>query len=94
MPGTSDRVGQLSIIAALAHIGSYVATRLHQRTKTMAVYRFYDGRQPVLAVMDTGMIKTILVKECYSVFTNRLDFGLNGPLQDAVSVLEDEDWKR
>ncbi|KAG7273135.1 hypothetical protein CRUP_005463 [Coryphaenoides rupestris] len=55
---------------------------------------FYDGRQPVLAVMDTGMIKTILVKECYSVFTNRRDFGLNGPLQDAVSVLEDEDWKR
>ncbi|XP_036961177.1 cytochrome P450 3A27-like [Acanthopagrus latus] len=54
----------------------------------------YDGRQPVLAIMDTAMIKTILVKECYSVFTNRRDFGLNGPLRDAVSVLEDEEWKR
>uniref|UniRef100_A0A671VXP9 unspecific monooxygenase n=1 Tax=Sparus aurata TaxID=8175 RepID=A0A671VXP9_SPAAU len=54
----------------------------------------YDGRQPVLAIMDTAMIKTILVKECYSVFTNRRDFGLNGPLRDAVSIVEDEEWKR
>lgn len=35
------------------------------------ITRLYDGRQPVLAIMDTAMIKTILVKECYSVFTNR-----------------------
>uniref|UniRef100_UPI0037E8D2E6 cytochrome P450 3A40-like n=1 Tax=Semicossyphus pulcher TaxID=241346 RepID=UPI0037E8D2E6 len=54
----------------------------------------YDGRQPVLAVMDTAMIKMILVKECYSVFTNRRDFGLNGPLRDAVSIVEDDEWKR
>ncbi|XP_073325890.1 cytochrome P450 3A40-like [Pagrus major] len=54
----------------------------------------YDGRQPVLAIMDTAMIKMILVKECYSVFTNRRDFGLNGPLRDAVSIVEDEEWKR
>lgn len=54
----------------------------------------YDGRQPLLAIMDTAMIKTILVKECYSVFTNRRDLGLNGPLRDAVSVVEDEEWKR
>ncbi|XP_074500310.1 cytochrome P450 3A27-like isoform X2 [Sebastes fasciatus] len=54
----------------------------------------YDGRQPLLGIMDTAMIKTILVKECYSVFTNRRDLGLNGPLRDAVSVVEDEEWKR
>ncbi|KAI3357674.1 hypothetical protein L3Q82_016082 [Scortum barcoo] len=54
----------------------------------------YDGRQPLLAIMDTAMIKTVLVKECYSVFTNRRDLGLNGPLRDAVSVTEDEQWKR
>ncbi|KAI3357673.1 hypothetical protein L3Q82_016081 [Scortum barcoo] len=39
--------------------------------------RLHNGRQPVLAIMYTAMIKTILVKECYSVFTNkrnRVDF--------------------
>lgn len=33
--------------------------------------RIYDGRVPILATMDTAMIKSILVKECYSNFTNR-----------------------
>ncbi|XP_060930117.1 cytochrome P450 3A40-like [Limanda limanda] len=58
------------------------------------IWGLYDGRQPILAIMDTAMIKTVLVKECYSVFTNRRDFGLNGPLSDAVSIVEDEQWKR
>ncbi|CAB1336031.1 unnamed protein product [Coregonus sp. 'balchen'] len=55
---------------------------------------FFDGRLPVMGVMDTAMIKTILVKECYSVFTNRRDFGLNGELHDAVTIVEDDEWKR
>ncbi|XP_061536129.1 cytochrome P450 3A40-like isoform X2 [Phycodurus eques] len=54
----------------------------------------FDGRQPVLCIMDPAMIKTVLVKECYSLFTNRRNFRLNGPLYDAVSIAEDEDWKR
>ncbi|KAM9350433.1 cytochrome P450 3A40-like [Symphorus nematophorus] len=58
------------------------------------IWGLYDGRQPVLSIMDTTMIKTILVKECYSNFTNRRDVGLNGPLRDAVSIVEDEEWKR
>ncbi|KAK6303863.1 cytochrome P450 3A30 [Coregonus clupeaformis] len=58
------------------------------------VWGFFDGRLPVMGVMDTAMIKTILVKECYSVFTNRRDFGLNGELHDAVTIVEDDEWKR
>ncbi|KAJ3614310.1 hypothetical protein NHX12_017884 [Muraenolepis orangiensis] len=54
----------------------------------------YDGRQPVLCTTDISMIKTVLVKECYSVFTNRRNFRLNGPLYDAVSIAEDDHWKR
>ncbi|CDQ91238.1 unnamed protein product, partial [Oncorhynchus mykiss] len=57
-------------------------------------FRVFDGRLPIMGVMDTAMIKTILVKECYSVFTNRRDFGLNGELHDAVTTVEDDEWKR
>ncbi|XP_077880902.1 cytochrome P450 3A43-like [Ictidomys tridecemlineatus] len=34
--------------------------------------RLYDGQQPVLVIMDPEMIKTVLVKEHNSVFTNPL----------------------
>nr|XP_042124013.1 cytochrome P450 3A13-like [Peromyscus maniculatus bairdii] len=35
------------------------------------MWGFFEGRQPMLAIMDPDMIKTVLVKECYSTFTNR-----------------------
>ncbi|KAM3624158.1 uncharacterized protein V6R79_019912 [Siganus canaliculatus] len=54
----------------------------------------FDGRQPVLCVTDPTVIKTILIKECYSLFTNRRNFRLNGPLYDAVSIAEDDQWRR
>ncbi|XP_047635559.1 cytochrome P450 3A29-like [Phacochoerus africanus] len=58
------------------------------------MWGFFDGRQPVLAITDPDMIKTVLVKECYSVFTNRRSFGPRGAMRTALSLAEDEEWKR
>lgn len=83
-------------------------------------FSIFDGRQPVLCITDPAMIKTILIKECYSLFTNRRvskltntsshlflglssssvrvplyqNFRLNGQLYDAVSIAEDDQWRR
>ncbi|ELW64871.1 cytochrome P450 3A4 [Tupaia chinensis] len=54
----------------------------------------YDGRQPLLVITDPDMIKIVLVKECYSVFTNRRSLGPVGFMKDAISISEDEVWKR
>ncbi|NWQ60192.1 CP3A9 protein, partial [Neopipo cinnamomea] len=58
------------------------------------VWGIYDGRQPVLAVTDPQIIKSVLVKDCYSTFTNRRRADLAGVLINAVSLAEDEQWKR
>ncbi|NXX22534.1 CP3AO protein, partial [Podargus strigoides] len=58
------------------------------------IWGIFDGRQPVLAVLDPILIKNILVKECYTIFTNRRYIGLNGILDSALNMAEDEKWKR
>ncbi|NXT38910.1 CP3AC protein, partial [Pelecanoides urinatrix] len=58
------------------------------------IWGLFEGRQPVLAILDPILIKNVLVKECYTIFTNRRNLGLNGILDSAISVAEDEKWKR
>ncbi|NXX79942.1 CP3A9 protein, partial [Urocolius indicus] len=58
------------------------------------VWGIYDGRQPAIVVMDPQIIKSVLVKDCYSTFTNRRTVDLAGVLKNAVSLAEDEHWKR
>ncbi|XP_054850804.1 cytochrome P450 3A24-like isoform X2 [Eublepharis macularius] len=58
------------------------------------MWGIFDGRQPVMAILDPALIKTILVKEFYTYFTNRRDFGLKGELENSIIVARDEHWKR
>uniref|UniRef100_A0A8C6XFY1 unspecific monooxygenase n=1 Tax=Naja naja TaxID=35670 RepID=A0A8C6XFY1_NAJNA len=58
------------------------------------IWRLYDGCQPIIAVLDPSVIKAVLVKECYSTFTNRRAFPAPNLLRNAVSMAQDEQWKR
>ncbi|KAM9314863.1 cytochrome P450 3A30-like [Pholidichthys leucotaenia] len=58
------------------------------------IWGMYEFRKPILAVMDPDMLKIILVKECFTYFTNRRNFRLNGDIYDAVNIAEDDQWRR
>ncbi|XP_018416380.1 PREDICTED: cytochrome P450 3A9-like isoform X1 [Nanorana parkeri] len=85
----------------LPYIGTFLEYRKGVAQYDMECFKkygklwgLYDGRQAVLAILDPVIIKTILVKECYTNFTNRRNFGLNGPFDSALTIAEDDQWKR
>uniref|UniRef100_A0A674MKG9 unspecific monooxygenase n=1 Tax=Takifugu rubripes TaxID=31033 RepID=A0A674MKG9_TAKRU len=65
-----------------------------QLTAWCCVTRLYEGRIPVMFIVDTAMIKTVFVKEGYSVFLNRKSIGPNGILSTGLPFLRDDNWKR
>ncbi|KAI4884180.1 hypothetical protein NFI96_027844 [Prochilodus magdalenae] len=56
--------------------------------------RLYEAHQPVICVTDKDVLRTVLVKDCYSNFTNRRDIAVNGELYDALVVAQNDDWRR
>ncbi|KAM4814486.1 cytochrome P450 3A21-like [Urocitellus parryii] len=58
------------------------------------MWGLYHGQQPVLVITDPEMIKTVLVKEHYSVFTNRPVVLPLGFVQKSLFAARDEEWKR
>ncbi|KAM9584469.1 LOW QUALITY PROTEIN: cytochrome P450 3A21-like [Trichechus inunguis] len=51
------------------------------------------GQMPIRVILDPVLIKTILVKDFYTVFTNRQNFTLSGSLKSGLPMAEDEMWK-
>ncbi|KAM4603326.1 cytochrome P450 3A27-like [Polymixia lowei] len=76
------------------HNKVYYIDDLECSKKYGKVWGAYELKKPMLVVMDPGMLKTILVKECFSHFPNRRNLRLNGDLADGLSVVEDDQWRR
>ncbi|XP_053272782.1 cytochrome P450 3A56 [Pleuronectes platessa] len=58
------------------------------------VWGMYEFKRPMLAVMDPDMLKTILVKECFTYFINRRIFPSIGELYDTLFFSMGDDWRR
>ncbi|XP_052023581.1 cytochrome P450 3A13-like [Apodemus sylvaticus] len=64
------------------------------RKKYGDMWTLHDGMTPVLVITDPDMIKKVLVKECYSIFTNRPPLGPAGFMKKGLFRSENDEWKR
>ncbi|XP_036028240.1 cytochrome P450 3A13-like [Onychomys torridus] len=67
-------------------------TECHKKYGDM--WGLYDGLLPVLVITQPDMIKKVLVKEFYSIFTNRILLGPPGFMKKGIVRSKNEEWKR
>nr|XP_042124325.1 cytochrome P450 3A9-like isoform X3 [Peromyscus maniculatus bairdii] len=58
------------------------------------MWGLYNGLLPALIIAEPDMIKNVLVKEFYTIFTNRRLFGPLGFMKKSITSSENEEWKR
>ncbi|XP_075902326.1 cytochrome P450 3A27-like [Nelusetta ayraudi] len=58
------------------------------------VWGLFEGRKPQLVVSNPEIVKTVMVKECFTAFTNRRENNVSEVFKDAITNIKDERWKR
>uniref|UniRef100_F7AFF1 Thromboxane-A synthase n=1 Tax=Ornithorhynchus anatinus TaxID=9258 RepID=F7AFF1_ORNAN len=57
------------------------------------IWGLYEGRKAKIAVLDLDIIKSVLVKEVFTNFTNRQMAGIEGIMSESIFSAKDERWK-
>ncbi|ESO10628.1 hypothetical protein HELRODRAFT_72659, partial [Helobdella robusta] len=66
---------------------------LEMKKKYGQIHGEFLGRQPVLTIYDTAILKQIMIKD-FHLFTNHFNLGVTPPpLDKMLSLLKDDHWK-
>ncbi|XP_075902323.1 cytochrome P450 3A30-like isoform X2 [Nelusetta ayraudi] len=86
----------LPFVGTILHVSRHGALSFERacQVKYGDVWGLFEGRNPTLMVLDPEITKAVLVKECFSTFTNGRENVFGKSLEDAIFNVKDERWKR